>query len=287
MSGQPVLRFYGVRGSIPVPGPATIRTGGNTPCVVLDSPDAPLLVLDAGTGLRTLGDSPLPAGRTIELLLTHTHWDHIHGLPFFRPLYQPGARLRISGPQQEAGLRTVLERLATREQFPIPATEWRGLVEVRELDQSPVTAGPVVIRPTRLCHPGPTLGYRLEIPGWEPVAYLTDNELAGGAHGVSPGWRRGLVDFLAGCGVVIHDTTWDEADLARHAGWGHSSPEQALQLAGDAGCRKLVLFHHHPDHDDERLERRGVAARDLAAGLGRVEVELAREGLVLALEREG
>jgi len=287
VSGPPLLRFYGVRGSIPVPGPTTARTGGNTPCVALDAPGEPLLVLDAGTGLRTLGDSPLPAGRAIELLLTHTHWDHVHGLPFFQPLYQPGTQLRISGPRQPAGLRSVLERLAAPEHFPIPASGWHGLTEVRELEESPVTGGAVTIRPTRLCHPGPTLGYRLEVPGWEPVAYLTDNELAGGAHGVGPGWRRGLVDFLAGCGVVIHDTTWDEADVDRHAGWGHSSPMQALHLAADAGCRKLVLFHHHPDHDDDRLERRRVEAGAVAAGLGRVEVELAREGLVVALEREG
>jgi phosphoribosyl 1,2-cyclic phosphodiesterase len=287
VSGPPLLRFFGVRGSIPVPGPATARTGGNTPCVALDAPDAPLLVLDAGTGLRILGDSPLAAGRAIELLLTHTHWDHIHGLPFFQPLYQPDSRLRISGPRLEAGLRAVLERLAAPEHFPIGPSGWHGLAEVRELETSPVTAGPVTVRPTRLCHPGPTLGYRLEVPGWEPVAYLTDNELAGGAHGVGSGWRQGLVDFLAGCGVVIHDTTWDEGDVARHAGWGHSSPMQALHLAADAGCRKLVLFHHHPDHDDDRLERRRLATGEVAAGLGRVEVELAREGLVLALEREG
>jgi len=284
-----VLRFHGVRGSIPVPGPATARTGGNTPCVTLEAPDAPLVVLDAGTGIRTLGDAPLPAtaARGIELFLTHTHWDHIHGLPFFQPLYSQGAGLRISGPRQTGGLRAVLERLAAWEQFPIPATEWLGLDDVRELDEAPVSAGPVTVRPTRLCHPGATLGYRLEVRGSEPVAYLTDNELAGGTHGVSPGWRQGLVDFLTGCGVVIHDTTWDDDEVAGHSGWGHSSPMQAIQLASDTGCRRLVLFHHHPDHHDDRLERRWRMAQDLAARQGQVEVVLATEGMTLELTREG
>jgi phosphoribosyl 1,2-cyclic phosphodiesterase len=263
--------------------------GGNTPCVTLDTPGAPLVVLDAGTGIRALSGGPgrQPAGRGIELLLTHTHWDHIHGLPFYGPLYQEGSGLRISGPRQPTALRELLERLTRWENFPIPASQWHGLEAVRELDESPLALGPVTVRPVRLCHPGVTLGYRLELPGARPMAYLTDNELAGGVHDVPPGWRQELVDFLTGCEVVIHDTTWGDDEVARHTGWGHSSPAQALRLAEDAGCRRLVLFHHHPEHDDDRLEQRGRAAQEAAARTGRVAVTLATEGMTLELEREG
>lgn len=278
------LRFWGVRGSVPAPGPSTAATGGNTPCVSVEAPGAPLIVLDAGTGIRSLGSrlASAPPGTPIELLLTHTHWDHIHGLPFFAPLYAAGADLRITGPRHQASLRTVLERLTAPECFPIPAARWAGLTQVRELEADPLALGPAAVRPITLNHPGPTLGYRIDVAGAGSVAYLTDNELSGHRHGVPAGWRQALIDLVGGCDVMVHDTTWADDEVARHAGWGHSSPMEAIRLAREAGCRRVVLFHHHPDHDDGRLadsERRAADAGE-AAGLG---VVLAREGMDVSL----
>jgi phosphoribosyl 1,2-cyclic phosphodiesterase len=285
----PRLRFYGVRGSVPVPGPGTVRFGGNTPCVVLEDGLGGLVILDAGSGIRILGADLAASGHrgAIDLLLSHTHWDHIAGLPFFLPLYDPAAHLRITGPRQTEGLRATLERLARWENFPIPSERWLGLREVREVGDEPFGAGGWQVRATGLCHPGRTLGYRLARPGSETVAYVTDNELLGGAHGVTPGWRGDLVDFLRGCETLVHDATWADGEEGVHAGWGHSSPAEAIRLAAEVGCRRLVLFHHNPEHDDDAMDRQvDLACRtaaDLAPGL---EVVAAREGSALALKQE-
>jgi len=282
---RPVLRFYGVRGSIPVPGPATVRYGGNTSCAVLEHGDE-LLILDGGTGLRMLGmetrgNGPLDA----ELLLTHTHWDHIQGLPYFHPLYDPRSRVRIHGPRQTSGLRDVLERQMTWENFPIPPSAQTGIESVVEHDAGQFAAGGWKVGAFGLCHGGHTLGYRLERPGALSVAYVTDNELAGGAHGIGPGWRDALVDFLQGVHTLVHDTTWPDERLPEVAGWGHSSPSQAVELARDARVGRLVFFHHNPEFNDATMDRQlagaVMKAREIAPGL---EVTAAIEGEALLLE---
>lgn len=285
---QASLRFWGVRGSIPCPGPGTVRYGGNTPCVSIASEDQSLLVLDAGTGIRALGNALQDAGAaTVDLLLSHVHWDHIQGLGFFLPLYDPATRIRITGPHQDPGLRTVLERLSAWENFPIPPSRWEGVADVKEIGAGAFSIGGWTVGAFRLCHPGHTLGYRLERPGIPPVAYLPDNELAGKVHGVTDGWRDALVDFLRGVETLIHDATWTEEQRERYAGWGHSSSTEAVRLAGDAGCRRLVLFHHNPDHDDDAVDALLDGTRAEAAGLAPgLEVEAAIEGSTLALGTE-
>jgi len=281
----PVLRFFGVRGSIPVPGPGTVHYGGNTSCAVLEQ-DGEVLILDGGTGLRQLGvelraKGPLDA----DLLLTHTHWDHIQGLPYFQPLYDPRSRIRIHGPRQTSGLRDVLERQMTWENFPIPPSAQVGLESVHEHEAGQFAAGGWKVSAFGLCHGGHTLGYRIERNGARSVAYVTDNELAGGAHGIGPGWRDGLVDFLQGVDTLVHDTTWPDDRLPEVAGWGHSSPSQAVELARDAGVGRLVLFHHLPDFVDGAIDAHlagaRAKARERAPGL---EVIAAIEGDVLQLE---
>ena len=282
---QSTLRFYGVRGSIAVPGPGTARYGGNTSCGLLTH-GSEVLILDGGTGLRELGLMFSARGPVeVDLLITHTHWDHIQGLPYFRPLYDPQSRVRIHGPRQSSGLRNVLERQMSWENFPIPPSAQVGLEAIIDRQAGQFTAGGWTVGAFGLCHAGHTLGYRLERAGAASVAWVTDNELAGGAHGSDPRWREGLVDFLQGTHALVHDTTWSDGHLPTVAGWGHSSPGQAVELARDAHVKKLVLFHHNPEFDDAAMDRHLAEARkkaqELAPGL---DVVAAVEGEALLLE---
>ena len=289
------LRFYGVRGSIAVPGPATVRYGGNTSCALLQHGDE-TLILDGGTGLRALGldmiahypDSPdVPPSRPFEadILLTHTHWDHIQGLPYFRPLYDPRSRVRIHGPRQASGLRDIIERQMTWENFPIPPSAQTGVEAIIDREAGQFAAGGWNVAAYGLCHAGHTLGYRVRRGGAKDVAWVTDNELSGGAHGIGPRWRDGLVDFLQDTHTLVHDTTWADGHLPTVAGWGHSSPRQAVELARDAHVKKLVLFHHNPEFDDARLDHHLAEARKSAQDLvPDLEVIAAVEGESLPLE---
>lgn len=284
------LRLWGVRGSIPSPGPGTVRYGGNTSCLALErvGGGGVALILDAGTGIRPCGESLSLGdnGPPVELLLSHVHWDHIQGLPFFAPLLHPGAALRVRGPAP-AGTRLadVLDRLLAPEVFPVSPA---AAVEVEELDGAPFEVAGWTVRPVRLCHPGVTYGYRLRGPGGEGLAYVTDNELEGGRHGVPSDWRRTLVDFLAGAGTLVHDATNAGEEVEARRGWGHSSAPEAVALAAEAGCRRLVLFHHDPRRDDAAVDALLDAARAQAARLAPgLAVEAAREGAVVTVEPEG
>lgn len=294
-SNAATLRFYGVRGSIPVPGPGTVRYGGNTSCALVQHAGE-YLILDGGTGLRELGlemiarhsnHPDLPASRPFhaDIVITHTHWDHIQGLPYFRPLYDPKSRVRIHGPRQTSGLRDVIQRQMTWENFPIPPSAQTGVESILDHDAGKFAAGGWTVSGFGLCHAGHTLGYRVERPGTRSLAWITDNELSGGAHGIGPGWREGLVDFLQGTHMLVHDTTWADGHLPTVAGWGHSSPRQAVELARDAHVKTLVLFHHNPEFDDADMDRHLAGARATAREIApELEVRAAIEGESLPLE---
>jgi phosphoribosyl 1,2-cyclic phosphodiesterase len=284
------LRFWGTRGSIPSPGPGTVRYGGNTACTTLEpaSPGGgPTLVLDAGTGIRACGAAWEQDGRggEAEVLLSHVHWDHVQGFPFFAPLHQPGARVRVRGPRPgPGGLAEVLGRLLAPEVFPVhPAA--RLLLE--ELGGESFEAAGWTVRPFRLCHPGPTLGYRFRRAGVADLAYVTDNELAGELHGVGPEWRPKLVDFLGGVHTLVHDATNAASQARERRGWGHSSAAESVALAAEAGCRRLLLFHHDPGRDDAGVDRQVQEARALAAEVAPgLTIEAAAEGTSLPLAQE-
>lgn len=275
------VTFWGTRGSIPVPGESTRQFGGNTACVEIEA-NGKSLILDAGTGIRTLGNALAHREEPeVDLVLSHTHWDHIQGLPFFAPLYQSGRTLRIWGPRQDqAPLATILGNQMDPSVFPVPISEVSASVHVMEIDTERFTTGGFGIEAYPLRHPGRTLGFRVSCPPeGKTVAYVTDNELVGAHYGTPPEWRDGLVHFLQGVDVLIHDAMYLPDHVGQRVGWGHSSPRQAVDLAAEAGCHRLVLFHHDPDHDDTTVARLADESRQYAGRLGvSLTIDAAAEG---------
>jgi phosphoribosyl 1,2-cyclic phosphodiesterase len=284
------VTFWGTRGSIPTPGARTARYGGNTPCISIGHGRDGLIILDAGSGLRPLGHELMRSGgRTVEadLLLSHTHWDHIQGLPFFKPLSAKGNCVRIYGAGQEGvPLEDILGRQMDPMVFPVPLKALAASISITEISEGSLELEGFAVESFRLRHPGLTLGYKL-IPreGGRELAYLTDNELgAGGSYEVTADWRPRLNEWLGGVDTLIHDAMYADGIIDARAGWGHSTPRQAVDLAADGGCRRLILFHHEPEHDDDALDQlvaETVAyAKRVAPAL---QVDAAVDGLQLGL----
>jgi phosphoribosyl 1,2-cyclic phosphodiesterase len=287
-----VLRFWGVRGSVPAPGPATARFGGNTPCVELRAADGRRLLLDAGTGLRAFGDafrgeSDNAGGgaSALGVLVTHGHADHVQGLPFFAPLARGRVALTVyAGAECAEGVRQAVRALLGPPLFPeADGLADRLVVHSLATDAESEVAG-FAVRPVSLAHPGGSCGFVVRDPAsGARVAYVPDNELAA-VEGVCGG-RRALLEALADVDVLIHDATYLPAELPAHRGWGHSTYAEAVRLAADAGVRHLVLFHHDPTRDDDAVERLTEVARRLAAASrgGGPAVSAAAEGATLAV----
>jgi phosphoribosyl 1,2-cyclic phosphodiesterase/CheY-like chemotaxis protein len=299
ISGVPRLKFWGVRGSTPAPGPGTVEYGGNTSCVEIRA-KGELIILDAGTGLRLLGrqlaeefkDQPL----NITILLTHTHWDHIQGLPFFQPVYQPQNRVRILGYEgARNGLSNVLSNQMENPFFPITLRELPANLQIEELKEMKFTVGRVRVEACFANHPGICVGYRL-FTGEASIAYFPDNEphyIANSADQKASleyvqGQDRRLIAFLRGVDILIMDAQYDREEYERHKGWGHACIDDVVSLALKAEVKKLFLFHHDPDHDDAKISAMTDYARKLVkAQNGKLQVEAAREGLVLELAGVG
>jgi len=289
------LKFWGVRGSIPTPGEGTVKYGGNTSCLEVRI-DGQIIILDAGTGLRLLGrslmaefgDTPLD----LTLLLTHTHWDHIQGLPFFQPVYKPQNRLRILGYEgARHGLASVLTNQMETPVFPVRLGEVPANIRIEELKELDFQLGQVRVQTFFAYHPGICVGYRLSTAAGS-LAFFPDNELRQenpAAPGADPAVlevarneNRKLLQFLAGTDVLIMDAQYDRHEYAVHAGWGHGCAETVAEFALRAGIKRLFLFHHDPDHDDAKVaEMAAQASRLVAAPGGGLQVEAAREGTVI------
>ncbi len=273
------LRFWGTRGSIATPGPSTVRYGGNTACVEARGPGGELVVFDAGTGLRELGNhlhqerldgEPL----LVHLLISHLHWDHIQGLPFFRPAYDPRTRLTIYGPAQRRSLRDLLGLGLDDPFFPVDLDALPAQPTIRELrDAESFELGSLRIRTAPLQHPSPCLGFRIEA-GRRAIVYATDTEDAFSDR------KNPVADLAAGADLLIHDAQYLDAD--RRPGWGHSTVEAAIDVALAAKVRTLVLYHHDPDRGDDALDAIGVLAQAMVARkAATLRVIVAREGLEL------
>ena len=275
------LKFWGVRGSLPTPGPGTVRYGGNTSCVEVRSGDD-IIILDAGTGLRALGralmrefkNSPL----NLTLLLTHTHWDHIHGLPFFAPIYDPHCRLRILGCEgAQQGLMAALTGQMESTYFPVPFAKVPSNIEVEEFKELNFDIGPFCIRAQRANHPGLCVGYRLLSPDGL-IAFFPDTEPRTG------GEDREMIEFVRDADVLILDSQYEPAEYKKHLGWGHGCVDDSVALALKADVRHLSLFHHDPDHDDRRLDAMVARARKLVAKQkSKLKVDAAQEGMTIQL----
>ena len=284
------LTFWGTRGSIPTPGSHTVRYGGNTACLSLNGAGPRLVILDAGSGLRALGLA-LMARRTgtisADILLSHTHWDHIQGLPFFKPLSGGGNRFCVYRAAQDGvNLEEILRRQMESMVFPIPLSAMSAKIEVQDIAEGEVPLADFQVQAFRLRHSGTTLGYRIRpLSGGREIAYLTDNELGqGGVYPVAPDWRARLVRFLGGTDTLIHDAMYSDEFIKVRAGWGHSTPRQAVDLAAEAGCARLLLFHHEPEHSDDMVDQLLADAQAYAREVApKLTVEAAVEGGGLTL----
>jgi len=277
-----LVRFHGVRGSTPCHGDEIARYGGNTSCVSVDVAGEDPLLFDLGTGLRYFGLSR-PTGVPFHgtCLLSHLHWDHVQGLPFFVPINRPGARLDVYGPAQDEGLslEDAFGEFMRPPYFPVGVADLAGEFHFHGLESGDRLVGSALVRSRLVPHVGTTIGYRVELDGVS-VAYIPDHQQpADGSFTIADS----VLELCDGVDLLIHDSQYTEAEFAAKAHWGHCTVDYAVHVARESGAKRLALFHHDPDHDDATVDARLAAARRTAAGAAPVEVLAAYEGLTVAL----
>lgn len=274
------MTFYGVRGSTPCPSDANQRYGGNTSCVGIESPGHEPLGFDLGTGLRFWGEHlPVDGSFRGHSLVTHLHWDHVQGLPFFVPINRPGATLDVYAPAVD-GL-TVVEHFGEFMRppyFPVTLEALAGEIRFHDLGEEDLAIGDAKVKSRYIPHIGPTLGYRVELDGVS-IAYLPDHQQPlDGSFEVADG----VLELCDGVDLLIHDAQYTADEFTVKAHWGHCSVDYALHVGREAGVRQLALFHHDPDHHDHHIDRILDQARCSPAGRVIGEVVAAHEGLTIA-----
>jgi phosphoribosyl 1,2-cyclic phosphodiesterase len=283
VSGGVAITFYGVRGSTPCTGAEFARYGGHSSCVVLEADDQHPIIFDLGTGLRPYGLSC--AGEYHgTALLSHLHWDHMQGLPFFVPIHAEGATLDVYGPRQAEGpLGDVFAQMMRPPFFPIRPTDLGGEIRFHDTADDDFPVGLAKVRSRWVRHVGPTLGFRVEWNGTS-IAYLPDHGPGTVVTDADDFVPPGVLELCDGADVLIHDAQHTLAEYEPKRHWGHCTVDYAVHVAREAGARNLVLFHHDPLHGDDDMDAIANYAGELAARTGVPEVTVARDGLHLQLE---
>ncbi len=272
------VTFWGVRGSIPTVTKQTQVYGGSTPCVTIEESDT-IIILDAGSGIRHLGESGiLDKYETINILLTHLHMDHIQGLGFFTPFFKTGRKVNMWGPSGSSSLVKRLNRYLSPPLFPVRIRDFQCDLSIDNMPMKPLQLGTLTVKGQYICHPGPTLGFRIS-NGQKAVTYIPDHEpaLASREFPKSEKWTSGF-DLAHNSDLLIHDAQFTDEEYAQCIGWGHSTMHHALAMAKLSGAKKLVTFHHDPSHTDACLDRIYL---DCECGSQEFPVVIGREGEVI------
>ncbi|MEM7175903.1 MAG: response regulator [Chlamydiota bacterium] len=286
------IRFWGTRGSNPVAGANYVRYGGNTSCLEIKC-GHDRVIIDAGTGIRELGEYlQLKEGETMHLLISHTHWDHITGFPFFNPLYQKNCSIVIWAPIGfEKNTKELFTNMLAHAYFPVRLDEMKAQISFKELrDNRPISIGNLVIDTHFTNHPGPTLGFKIKTPN-QTIGYITDNEALLGYSGHPNAIHRkhpllephlSLIAFLKDCPLVIHEAQYFPEEYARKIGWGHSSISNATVIIKYIGCKEWIVTHHDPSHNDRNLQIKAQLHRDVVADCNlQIKVDIAYDGLMI------
>ena len=288
VSSKIVVQYWGVHGTLPVPGPRTLRYGGNTPCVSVSAGGEPLFVFDCGSGIKGLSDQVMASKVqrfSARIFISHPHWDHINTIPFFAPLYVRGNQVEVYGPYQgDLTIERVVSAQMEGVYFPVTIREFGAHLVFRDLREESLQFGPVKVDTMLLSHPGYCLGYRLTYQD-RKFCYITDNELylPGDARRDERYIER-LADFVSDAEVLVTDTTYRDHEYPAKVDWGHSCVSQVVDLAARAQVKRLHLFHHDPDQADDDIDLKVREAREaMQKRGGAIDVAAPAEGTELVL----
>ena len=283
LNDQITMTFWGVRGTLPVPGETTLKYGGNTSCVSLEFPRDQFFIFDGGSGIKKLGDALISERRNrlrARIFISHPHWDHINAIPFFTPLYVPGNEFEILGANH--GDKTTRELISAQMDgvyFPITVKEFGARVYFRDLPEGSVTIDGINLETMLLSHPGKCLGYRVNYNG-RSICYITDNEMFPETSDFySPHYEKKLADFCHKADALITDTTYSDEEYKTKIGWGHSCISKVTQIADIAKVKHLYLYHHDPDQTDLDIDQKHeMAAKALSDRNSQVNLNCPSEG---------